>query len=106
MRNNIIHVQKWPHKQPPTEPALRRHLEEEGLEPFRWSAEPGAVYDAQTAPYGRIIYVLEGTITFGFPIEAEPTTLRRGDRLDLPANVPHNAAVGFEGVTCLEARRE
>lgn len=103
---DIINVQKWPYREPPTETMLRQDLEEEGLEPFLWSADPGAVYDAQTVPYGRTIYVLEGTITFGFPIEAEPTTLRRGDRLDLPANVPHNAAVGFEGVTCLEARRE
>jgi hypothetical protein len=30
--------------------------------------------------------------------------LNPGERLDLPANVPHEANVGPKGVTCLEAR--
>lgn len=105
MSANIIHVQKWPHSSLPDETKLHALLSEEGLEPFRWSAVPGAVFHAQTVPVGRVIYVLEGSITFGFPIEAEPTTLHPGDRLDLPADIPHNAAVGFGGVVCLEARR-
>jgi hypothetical protein len=29
--------------------------------------------------------------------------LAPGERLDLPANVEHNAVVGPKGVTCLEA---
>ncbi len=105
MNANIIHVQKWPHTEPPTEDAIRKLFAEEELEPFRWSAEPGDVYHAQTLEYGRVILVLEGSITFGFPIEAEPTTLHPGDRLDLPAGIPHNAAVGFDGVVCLEVRQ-
>lgn len=105
MNENIIHVQKWSASQPPDEEALQEMIAKTGLESFRWSAEPGAVYHAQTVVYGRIIYVVSGSITFGFPIEAEPTTLRAGDRLDLPAGVPHNAAVGFDGVVCLEAHR-
>lgn len=105
MKTNIIHIQKWPYAEPPTEVALTIQLTEEGLEPFSWSATAGDVYHAQTLDYGRVIVVLQGSITFGFPIEAEPTTLYPGDRLDLPAGVPHNAAVGFTGVTCLEARR-
>ncbi len=103
MNPNIIHVQKWSQATPPLEEELFRLLQAEGLAPFRWTAEPGAVYHAQTVAYGRVIVVLAGSITFGFPIEAAPTTLYAGDRLDLPANVPHNAAVGFDGVVCLEA---
>ncbi|MCA9933826.1 MAG: cupin [Ardenticatenaceae bacterium] len=106
MNANVIHVQKWPYTTIPNEEALRSILAAEELEPELWTAEPGDVYHAQTLDYGRVIYVLQGSITFGFPIEAEPTTLHAGDRLDLPAGVPHNAAVGFDGVTCLEAHRE
>ena len=105
MNENIIHVQKWSQLQPPDEETLQQMLARENLQASRWMAEPGAVYHAQTLDYGRVIYVVRGSITFGFPIEAEPTTLRPGDRLDLPAGVPHNAAVGFDGVVCLEARR-
>ncbi len=105
MNENIIHVQKWSGRERPNEEKIRQLLLAEGLEPFRWEAGPGDVYHAQTLPHGRIIYVVSGSITFGFPIEAEPTTLRAGDRLDLPAKIPHNAAVGFDGVVCLEAKR-
>lgn len=103
MNPNIIHVQKWSQAEPPTEEQLLRSLKKEGLEPFRWTAEPGAVYHAQTVAHGRTVVVLAGSITFGFPIEAAPTTLYVGDRLDLPPNVAHNAAVGFNGLVCLEA---
>ncbi|MCA9968852.1 MAG: hypothetical protein KC425_01490 [Anaerolineales bacterium] len=105
MNPNIIQVQKWSRTEPPTEEALRQALLAEGLAPERWEAQPGAVFHAQTLSHGRVICVLTGSITFGFPIEAAPTTLRGGDRLDLPPGVPHNAAVGFDGVVCLEARR-
>ena len=105
MKANIIHIQKWPHAELPTEDVLLKFFEEDGLAPFRWTASPGDVFHAQSLDHGRVIFVLEGSITFGFPIEAEPTTLRPGDRLDLPAGIPHNAAVGFNGVVCLEAYR-
>lgn len=105
MNENIIHVQKWSRAEKPDEQVFRRQLIGEGWHPFIWTAEPGAVYHAQTLSYGRILYILSGSITFGFPIEAEPTTLHSGDRLDLPAGIPHNAAVGFDGVVCLEAHR-
>lgn len=103
MQRNVIHVQKWPHPDPPQEADLRRKLEAEGLEPFRWENEPLAVYEAESFAHTRILYVLHGTIIFGFPIESEPTVLRAGDRIHIPAGVPHNAAVGSEGIVCIEA---
>lgn len=105
MNPNVIQVQKWSRSEAPTEAELQQLLLAAGLAPARWQAQPGDVFHAQTLPYGRVICVVSGSITFGFPIEAEPTTLHAGDRLDLPAGVPHNAAVGFDGVVCLEARR-
>jgi len=105
MKETIIHVEKWPYSHPPTEKELWDLLASENLQPYRWSNNPGDYYDAHEHNYHKVIYVVAGSITFGFPVVDDPTTLRPGDRLDLPAGVRHNAAVGPEGVVCLEARR-
>ena len=104
-RKNIIQVQKWPHKHTPTEDELRQLMEQMGLSPYRWSDVPGAIYHEHTHDYEKVLYVVSGSITFGFPIVGEPTVLQAGDRLELPAGIRHNAVVGPEGVVCLEARR-
>lgn len=105
MHDKIIHVAKWPYKDPPAEEALRQLMLDENLEPYRWTNDPGDYYDAHVHNYHKVIYVVSGSITFGFPVVDAPTTLRAGDRLDLPAGVRHNAAVGPDGVVCLEARK-
>lgn len=105
MNENIIHIKKWRHAEVPTEAELRQQLEAEGLDPYRWSNGPYDHYDAHVHDYHKVIVVVSGSITFGFPIDGAPTTLKAGDRLDLPAGVRHNAGVGPEGVVCLEAHR-
>ena len=105
MQENIISVRKWTRSQPPTEPLLQEIMHQEGLKPYRWSNNPGDFYEAHMHDYHKIIYVVSGSITMGFPIEGEPTTLYAGDRLDLPSGVLHNAAVGPHGVVCLEAHK-
>lgn len=106
MNEKIIHVQKWPYTDAPTEDKLREMMESENLQPYRWSNNPGDYYDAHVHDYHKVVYVVAGSITFGFPVVDDPTTLNPGDRLDLPAGVRHNAAVGPNGVVCLEARRQ
>jgi quercetin dioxygenase-like cupin family protein len=103
MNRNIINIQKWERRAQPTEDGLRQLMLDEGLSPYVWSNDPGDVYAAHTHSYHKVIYVVSGSITFGFPIDGEPVTLRSGDRLDLPPRVPHNAVVGSDGVVCLEA---
>jgi quercetin dioxygenase-like cupin family protein len=103
MNENIIHIQKWPHSHEPTDVELKRILVNEGLKPYRWSNSAGEVYEAHTHEYYKVIFVISGSITFGFPVEGEPSTLSSGDRLDLPAGVSHNAVVGPRGVECWEA---
>lgn len=105
MQDNIISIRKWTHFQPPTEHKLQELMRREGLKPYRWSNNPGDYYEAQAHDYHKVIYVVSGSITLGFPVEGEPTTLNAGDRLDLPAGVLHNAAVGAQGVVCLEAHK-
>lgn len=105
MTTHIIHVQKWLQSHRPTETELHEQLVAEGLTPYKWHSEPQDVFPAHEHPYEKIIYVVDGSITFGFPVEGEPTTLRPGDRLNLPAGVLHNAVAGSGGVVCLEAQR-
>lgn len=100
-----VSIQPWSEGKAPTEAEIRRMMDAEGLKPYRWSNAPGDVYQAHTHTYHKVIYVVQGSITFGFPNKGEQATRRVGDRLDLPPGVTHDAVVGPEGVACLEAHR-
>jgi len=100
-----VSVSPWPFPEPPTEAVLRRMLEAEGLDYYAWGNGPGDTYAAHTHTYYKVIYVVRGSITFGLPADERSVTLHAGDRLDLPSGILHDAAVGADGVTCLEAHR-
>jgi len=100
-----ISIQPWAEGEPPAEAEIRRILDEEGLQAYRWSNAPGDVYAAHTHPYDKVIYVVRGSITFGLPADGTQAMLMAGDRLELPAGTAHDAIVGSEGVVCLEAHR-
>ncbi len=105
MSIGAVRVYPWPNAEPPSEAAIRRILAAEGLHPYAWSNGPGDVYGAHDHSYHKVIYVVEGSITFSLPYEGRRITLNAGDRLDLPAGVVHDAVVGPRGVVCLEAHR-
>ena len=96
-------VTPWADSAPPTESTLKRLCAEQGLAPYSWSNGPHDVYAAHSHGYDKVIYVVRGSITFGLPELGQRLTLNPGDRLDLPAGVVHDAVVGAQGVTCLEA---
>jgi quercetin dioxygenase-like cupin family protein len=100
-----VKVIRWQGPTVPTEPSIRRIYEGEGLNPYRWSNGPGDVYAAHSHTYNKVIYVVQGSITFGLPESGEKVALNAGDRLDLPRGVQHDAVVGAHGVVCLEAHR-
>lgn len=100
-----VSVTPWADHQRPSEDDLRSLLAREGLRPYRWSNGPRDVYGAHTHPFDKVIYVVSGSITFGLPELGKELELRQGDRLDLPRGILHNAAVGPQGVVCLEAHR-
>ena len=81
-------------------------MAEEGLNPYSWSNGPFDVYAAHSHSYSKVIYVVQGSITFGLPELGKQLTLNAGDRLDLPAGVVHDAHVGAQGVVCLEAHKD
>ena len=104
MHQQVIQTKKWDRDELPTEDALAQRMRDEGMEPTRWSNVAGAVYHTHTHEYHKVIYVVSGSLIFGFRIIGEPTVLTAGDRLSLPAGIEHNVVVGDEGVFCLEGR--
>ena len=106
MYKQVIQIQKWDQDEPPTEAVLKQRLQDEGIAVVRWENSARTVYPAHTHAYHKVIYVVSGSIVFGFHIIGEPTLLTAGDRLSLPAGIEHNAVVGDAGVVCLEGRIE
>lgn len=79
-------------------------LAAEGCLPSRaWSNRPGDEYGVHAHGYHKVLFCLEGSITFH--LGGEDVTLRAGDRLDLEPGTPHSATVGPEGCSCIEASR-
>ncbi len=79
-------------------------LREEGCSaPRFWANGPGDTYGRHAHGYHKVLFCLEGSITFHAgdgDVELEP-----GDRLDLAPGVEHGATVGPRGVSCVEASR-
>jgi quercetin dioxygenase-like cupin family protein len=98
-------VEVWNGDSPPSEAELRHMLSEQGLSGYRWSNSPGDTYGRHSHPFHKVIYVVQGSITFILPESDERVTLNAGDRLDLPKDVIHEAEVGLQGVICLEAHQ-
>jgi mannose-6-phosphate isomerase-like protein (cupin superfamily) len=82
---------------------LAGRLRGEGLAPGTWGNGPGDVYAAHAHGYDKVLVCAAGTIVFGLPRRGGSVALGVGDRLDLPAGTEHDAVVGPDGVTCLEA---
>jgi quercetin dioxygenase-like cupin family protein len=83
--------------------ALAGRLRAEGLAAGSWSNGPGDVYGAHEHAYDKVLVCTHGSITFGLPDLGTSVELAVGDRLELPAGASHDAVVGGNGVTCLEA---
>ena len=83
--------------------SLEARLRAEGLEPTVWSSMPGERFEQHAHDFDKVLVVVEGKVTFGLTGSGVGLRLRAGERLDLPANVQHEATVGDKGVTCLEA---
>ncbi len=83
--------------------SLEARLSAEGLRPSTWSNQPGDRYDRHVHDYDKVVVAVEGSITFGLTGYGVGFVLTPGERLDLPANVEHDATVGARGVTCFEA---
>ncbi|MBT3336387.1 MAG: cupin [Anaerolineae bacterium] len=97
-----LNIIRW-ENEAPTEKELTQILHDEGLSYYPWSNNPNDLYAPHVHTYDKILYVVHGSITFILPNEDQTITLYPGDRLELPTNTIHSAAVSSQGVTCFEA---
>jgi cupin superfamily acireductone dioxygenase involved in methionine salvage len=98
-----LKITPWPGNVAPTVQDVQDELQEQELDAYSWSSLPEDTFEGHTHGYHKVLYVVAGSIKFEFPARHESLTLRAGDRLDLPSGIRHNAVVGIDGVTCLEA---
>lgn len=71
--------------------------------PRSWGNGPGDGYGRHSHAYHKVLFCLEGSITFH--VGGDDVLLRAGDRLDLEPGTDHAATVGPEGCQCVEASR-
>src|SRR6186713_730373 len=103
---SAAYITPWADPVTPNQSTLWQLMSDEGLSPYAWSNGPKDVYAAHSHSYNKVIYVVQGNITFGLPELGKQLTLKAGDRLDLPAGTVHDAVVGSKGVVCLEAHKD
>jgi hypothetical protein len=82
---------------------IAERLTAQGLDASPWSNGPNDRYAPHAHGYDKVIACQAGSIRFGLPDRGVMIDLSVGDRLDLPAGTRHDAVVGQDGVTCLEA---
>ena len=100
-----VRVEPWKGTEPPTEQEAEARLRKEGYETFVWNDVPGAHYPRHRHGYDECLWILKGEITF--QIEGREYALKPGDRLYLPAHIPHTAQVPeARGVTYLVGQKK
>ena len=85
--------------------ALMGKLRAEAHDCYSWSNGPGDRYAAHSHGYDKVLYCVDGSITFVLEAEGRRLELNGGDRMILPAGTVHSAVVGPGGCSCIEGRR-
>ena len=84
---------------------LMTALRQEAGSCYSWSNGPNDRYGAHSHPYEKVLYCVDGSITFVLEREERQLELESGDRMVLPAGTVHSALVGPSGCTCIEGQR-
>ena len=72
---------------------------------YSWSNGPGDTYAPHSHGYEKVLYCIDGSITFVLEGTGRRLELTAGDRMVLPAGTVHAAEVGPRGRTCIEGQR-
>ncbi len=89
----------------PTFDELMAKLQAEASGCYSWSNGPGDRYAAHSHSFEKVLYCVDGSITFVLEGEGGRLELEPGDRMMLPAGTVHSAIVGPAGCTCIEGHR-
>lgn len=84
---------------------LMTRLRGEASSCYSWSNGPGDRYAPHSHSYEKVLYCVDGSITFVLESEGKELVLNAGDRMVLPRGTVHSAVVGDEGCTCIEGQR-
>jgi mannose-6-phosphate isomerase-like protein (cupin superfamily) len=84
---------------------LMDRLRSEATGCYPWSNGAGDRYAAHSHGYEKVLYCVEGSITFVLESDGNRLELKPGDRMVLTAGTVHSAVVGPHGCTCIEGRR-
>ena len=80
----------WLEKNDDTD-ALKKHLQSEGFDAYQWSGRPGGAYLDYIHTQDEVLCVLSGTAEV--KVADTRDTIKRGDRIDVPANTYHSLTV-------------
>jgi quercetin dioxygenase-like cupin family protein len=84
---------------------LMTKLKSEATGCYSWSNGPGDRYAPHSHTYEKVLYCVDGSISFVLEGEGRRIDLNLGDRMVLPVGTVHSAVVGPAGCTCIEGRR-
>ena len=85
---------------------LMARLRGEATGCYSWSNGPGDRYAPHSHSYEKVLYCVEGSITFVLEAQsAKRIELKAGDRMVMPGGTIHSAVVGPTGCTCVEGKR-
>jgi mannose-6-phosphate isomerase-like protein (cupin superfamily) len=84
---------------------LMTRLRGEAKDCYSWSNGPGDRYAPHSHTYEKVLYCVDGSITFVLEGEARRLELKAGDRMVLTPGTIHSAEVGPGGCTCIEGKR-
>jgi quercetin dioxygenase-like cupin family protein len=84
---------------------LMARLRTEATGCYSWSNGPGDRYAAHSHNFEKVLYCVDGSITFVLEGDGRRLDLKPGDRMELPAGTVHSAVVGPAGCTCIEGHR-
>jgi quercetin dioxygenase-like cupin family protein len=84
---------------------LMTRLRAEAGKCYPWSNGPGDRYAPHSHDYEKVLYCVDGSITFLLEAEGRQLDLKAGDRMVLPPGTVHSAVVGPAGCTCIEGQR-
>lgn len=105
LKQATVQVVRWQGNQHPTLSNITRLMQKEGLRPYMWMNMPNHRYAVRSHGYAKVLYVIDGTLEIILPDSNQRSTLRAGDRVEIPAGVRHGTNVGSSGAKCVEAAR-
>ncbi len=104
-KENKVRIVKWEKSNSLTQEEAEARLHQEGYQTFCWYDVAGAEYPKHKHKYDECLWILRGEMEF--QNDETISLLKNGDRVYLPADVPHKIKVPTHGgVTFLVGQKK